>query len=558
MRQCGLLASAISCFVLLCGVYLRDSRLFTGFRRVNMRSRLGRTSISARKRREEPPRFDKKQLQSWSEIVQDELGWVEIRHYPHGAKITIRRDDIEEPWPTPAPSTAPPQSVIVSAYVGKGMGHRDGSHSMAEFEAPTFLARGLDGSMYVTEPDRFRVRKIDGNLNVTSFAGISFAAGNNDGHVSEATFCTPHSLVVDDKRNVVYIADGYTQRIRMVGTDGNVNTLAGTGEIGGNDGNALDATFNTPAHMVLGLDENELFLTEMDGNRIRRIDLDTGEVSTISGGYGRNDGPASLAKWTRPYALAIDPQGSLYVSSFVAAVDSRIRKIQRIDGSKTKFGNVTTFVGGSHACARSQYRDGAGTMATFSTIHGLAFDSRSNLYMSDYLHHRIRKATPDGQVTTVVGTGTPGRANEPVPLVNGPTGLVADENGNIYFADTLNNVIRKFTPKLKQPPTMRSAGTAKVVSKPVAVESSSNEDSKMEVSTTPPTPKPRPVAARTSPFHIFLKDPEVQEEVEKAVPSATKTEKLALISKMWQTMSEPEKLQYAKRKGLLEGSDDQG
>ena len=134
-----------------------------------------------------------------------------------------------------------------------------------------------------------------------------------------------------------------------------------------------------------------------------------------------------------PFGVAVAKDRTVYVSD--AGESNRIRKIAP-DGS------VTTLAGGSEG-----YADGVGPAASFNTPSGLALGPGGNLFVADTANNRIRKITPDGQVSTVAGDGSAGYVDGPAAKAqfNGPIGLAVSEGGDIYVADTYNDVIRMIT-----------------------------------------------------------------------------------------------------------------
>ena len=134
-----------------------------------------------------------------------------------------------------------------------------------------------------------------------------------------------------------------------------------------------------------------------------------------------------------PFGVAVAKDGTVYVAD--AGESNRIRKIAP-DGS------VTTLAGGSEG-----YADGVGPAASFNTPSGLALGPGGNLFVADTANNRIRKITPDGQVSTVAGDGSAGYVDGPAAKAqfNGPIGLAVSEGGDIYVADTYNDVIRMIT-----------------------------------------------------------------------------------------------------------------
>ena len=124
-----------------------------------------------------------------------------------------------------------------------------------------------------------------------------------------------------------------------------------------------------------------------------------------------------------------------------------------ISGSAPEYTTVATLAGsGKIGPLGGGYADGSAINAQFHDPMGLAIDAGGNLYVSDWVNHRIRMIAPDGTVTTIAGSGTPGPYSDivdgPVNAARlfGPEGLAVDSRGNIYVADTLNNRIRCITP----------------------------------------------------------------------------------------------------------------
>jgi sugar lactone lactonase YvrE len=149
---------------------------------------------------------------------------------------------------------------------------------------------------------------------------------------------------------------------------------------------------------------------------------------------GVGDGPAEEITLFAPYDLAIAPNGNVY---FTENDTSRIRAL-------TPDGMVRTVAGG----LTRGYVDGKGAKALFNLPMGLALLPNGDLVVADCWNHVIRKVTLDGEVTTLAGTGFMGNANGIATKAsfNSPNGVATDPAGNVYVADTGNNLIRKITP----------------------------------------------------------------------------------------------------------------
>lgn len=159
------------------------------------------------------------------------------------------------------------------------------------------------------------------------------------------------------------------------------------------------------------------------------------KVTTLAGdgAPGTSDGPPAAARFADPFGIAVDRAGNVYVAD--AGESNRLRKI-------TPEGIVSTLAGGAEGFA-----DGTGPAAAFNTPSALAIDEKGNLYVADTGNHAIRRVTPEGVVTTLVGDGTSGYLDGPARTArfNAPVGVAVDQQGNVYVADTYNDRIRLIT-----------------------------------------------------------------------------------------------------------------
>src|ERR1044072_3453714 len=156
-------------------------------------------------------------------------------------------------------------------------------------------------------------------------------------------------------------------------------------------------------------------------------------VRTIAGDGSPVFRDGKQSGFSDPFGVAVAKDGTVYVAA--AGDSNRIRKV-------SPDANVTTLAGGKEGFA-----DGAGPSAAFNTPSALALGPSGDLFVADTGNNRIRKITPDGHVTTVAGDGTAGYVDGPTAKAqfNGPIGLAVSDGGDIYVADTYNDVIRMIT-----------------------------------------------------------------------------------------------------------------
>ncbi|MFA6117653.1 MAG: NHL repeat-containing protein [Sphingomonas sp.] len=203
-----------------------------------------------------------------------------------------------------------------------------------------------------------------------------------------------------------------------VGWPAALTTLAGDGVRGHADGAPAKARFSDPFAVAI---DTRGALYVADASRIRRIDPD-GNVTTLPGSFDT------------PSGLALDGAGNVIVA------DTGSNRIRRISPD----GAVTTIAGDGTA----GYRDGPATHARFNGPIGVAADDKGNVYVADSYNDRIRLVTADGQVRTLAGQDAPGFADGPGPVAafDTPTGIALDRHGAVLVADTGNDAVRKIAP----------------------------------------------------------------------------------------------------------------
>ena len=195
-----------------------------------------------------------------------------------------------------------------------------------------FHSRGSDyavahdtiGNLYIVDSSKHQILRVDTAGHVSTFAG-SGTKGDRNGPGSVAQFSSPKGITVDCQGNV-YVADSSNHRIRKVTSKGLVSTLAGNGETGYRDGPGIAAQFYYPTGVAV---DNQLnvFVVDTMNNSIRKVTPE-GYVYSFAGSQDRGyrDGPAFRAQFNYPTGIAVDPQGSLFVSD---TGNNRIRKIIR-------------------------------------------------------------------------------------------------------------------------------------------------------------------------------------------------------------------------------------
>lgn len=268
--------------------------------------------------------------------------------------------------------------------------------------------------------------------------------GGDGGLATAATLSFPAGLAFDSGGNM-YIADSFNSRIRKVGADGNITTIAGTGAFGfaGDKNTATQAIMNRPYSVAVDGAGN-VYIADALNHSVRKIAGSGGTMSTVVGngfgvqGSGGDGGPATSAILDTPTALLLDGSGNVYIAD---TLNNRVRKV----GTD---GNINTVAGNGQS--NSTGDGGAATSAAINSPEGIALDRSGNLYVADTAGHRVRKVTPDGTITTVAGNGNGGFQGDGGPATQAslyyPKGLATDKAGNLFIADWLNSRVRVVTP----------------------------------------------------------------------------------------------------------------
>lgn len=344
---------------------------------------------------------------------------------------------------------------------------------------PAGIAVGPDGSVYFADRFRNRVRKVDPNgiISLVAGSGGNGAYAGDGGPATAAKLSSPKGLALGSDGSV-YIADEGNQRIRRVRPDGIIVTFAGTGELGYN-GDTIPAT---SAKLNLGQGfggglavarDGSVYFADINNHRIRRIGLDgiittiagTGEQCFIPGTPPAAPGqfestcldnvPATRAKLRFPRGLAIGLDGSIYFSQ--AAGGTLRARIQRVDPQ-----GIIHLVGGKDwgpTPVAGLGDGGSAQQAQFFAPWALGIGPDGSLYVSDELNesggpgtgfYRVRRIRPDGLINTVVGDGVGGNSGDKGPArrarINRVEGITFLQDGSMLISD--DAMVRKVTAPL--------------------------------------------------------------------------------------------------------------
>lgn len=312
---------------------------------------------------------------------------------------------VDAPAPVPVEQGPMPTPLAWQAQIGTlagdGVGGlREGPGAQARFADPYALAVDAQGVVYVADAgDNNRIRRVHADGRVETLAGST--EGWRDGPALQAQFHTPSGIALDAAGNV-YVADTGNHRIRRIGTDGTVTTVAGDGVRGFADGAAAQARFDAP--MGVAVDAGgRVFVADTYNDRIRVVEPD-GTVRTLAGGDhpGNVDGIGAETRLDTPVALALDTHGNLLIADLY---NNAIRRLS-VDGM-----------------LRTQVADGGLMSGPLSVV--VTHDDV--LYVGD-INGKVVQVSVQGHQVALAGVA-------PQPRFARPSGMALDAQGGLYLAD---------------------------------------------------------------------------------------------------------------------------
>ncbi|OQB13857.1 MAG: Serine-aspartate repeat-containing protein D precursor [Firmicutes bacterium ADurb.Bin193] len=356
----------------------------------------------------------------------------------------------------------------IEAYAGngiRGFSGQNGSKTPQNFVAtsgelngPRGIAVDYDGNIYIADERNGAVRMVTDSNVMSTLTGNGIENGYTPADYTGPAYgqgmYEPMDVIVCSKGYIIFL-DSDHHIVRAIDPNGNLITIAGVLEIGSagsysdGGGNAKSARFNTPQGIAIDAVGN-IYVADTNNHIIRKISKN-GTITNIAGtpgigGFSGDGGDAEDALLNKPMGLAFNKDGDLYIAD---TFNHRIRKIDMSTGI------ITTVAGSGNLPTNSGTVDGIGddraaVEAMLFFPHDVAVDAAGNLYIADTQNHRVRKVI-DGFITTIAGDGYMGSIgngdNATKARLNSPKGVAVDGDGNVFVADTENNVIRVLVPK---------------------------------------------------------------------------------------------------------------
>jgi len=302
----------------------------------------------------------------------------------------------------------------------QGFSGDQGPPAAAELNEPFGLALDAAHDLLVADFGNGRVRKVTSSL-ITTVAGTTIGDG---GAATSAFLNLPAGLAIDGSRNIV-VADTENYEARRFSLGGSITPF---GQL-------------QPLATPLAVAVDHLGNFYVSDTEPRVLKITPANVTTVVAGngidgYTGDTAQGSMAAISQPTGVAVDLAGNVYLTD---NTHSRIRMVTLAGIINTIAGNGKPVFSGDNGPAKNAGMD----------PYDVAVDSLGNLYVADKINNRIRMISPNGNITTVAGTGMPGYSGDgglaTAAQLNAPEGVAVDTNGNLYIADFGNSVVRRIT-----------------------------------------------------------------------------------------------------------------
>ena len=261
-----------------------------------------------------------------------------------------------------------------------------------------------------------------------------------------------------DKAGNSYVIEFKGNRLLKITPDGQTTLFAGTGKAGfsGDGGPAHAAALNEPHGVVISPDQ-KLYIADTHNNRVRRIDLRTGTITTVAGngeaGYSGDGDPAAAASFKGIFAIDLSPDGKTLLIA-----DLSNRRVRSVDLAS---GIVRTIAGNGD---KGVPNDGA--VAAESPLvdpRAVAGDRRGNVYVLERGGNALRVVDKSGRIRTLIKPGSV------TPDLKGPKHLCVDKRGDVVIADAENHLVRRYHVKTGETSTIAGTGVKGPLNRPHGV-----------------------------------------------------------------------------------------
>ncbi len=356
---------------------------------------------------------------------------------------TVTATAMASSTPTTALSCETDGVICTLAGTGKAQFDGDGRPALqTSFYYPIDLKLDAQARLLIMDWNNLRLRRVNADGLVETIMGKDIEDFPTDGALAKDVTLHHASDMEFDALGNLFIAGDHVPLVFRIDLEQRVRWVAGTTEYGnlGDGGPALAAELSTPFG-VLPDALGGLYISDVDAHVVRYVDA-AGIITRVAGtgtgvgGYGGDGGPATAAQLNGPSRLQFGPDGAVYFCETRNHVIRRLRADGTID--------TVAGVGGK----RGYDGDGGPALqATFDTPYDLLFAPNGDLYVADSGNNVIRRIDTSGAISTVIGDGEPVFAGDGGPAaassLKRPSGLLLDGDGSLWIADTANQRVRR-------------------------------------------------------------------------------------------------------------------
>ena len=315
-----------------------------------------------------------------------------------------------------------------------------GPATRASLWFPSGAAVDARGDLFIADSFNDVVEKVTPAGELSVVAGVAGKPGApTPGPANRSELDAPTGVAADAHGDL-FIADSFNDVVEKVTPAGRLSVVAGDGTQGRpTPGPATRSGLDEPTGVVVGA-RGDLFIADSFNNVVEEV-TPSGRLSVVAGDGWRGPptaGPATRSELDAPFGVALDARGDLFVSDPGTNVVEEVTPAGRL--------SVVAGVAGE----AGPPTPGAAARSALDAPTGIAADARGDLFVTDSRNNVVEEVTPAGRLSVVAGVA--GEAGPPTPgaaarsALDAPTGIAADARGDLFVTDSLNNVVEEVTP----------------------------------------------------------------------------------------------------------------
>lgn len=335
---------------------------------------------------------------------------------------------------------------VVGVAGQSGGGGNGGIATEAFTYWPMDVTEDTDGNMIIIDFNNHCARKIDGNGIIDIIIGSGILGDDPSGQALEINLNHPTGLTIGPDGQY-WLSAWHNWKIKHIDClSGTVTSPIGTSQgLFGDGGPADQAKLDLPSCIVFD-GQGNAYVTDQANQRIRKVDPNNIITAFVGGDEGFADGVGAFAQFSLPRGSNASPGGKIDISndksSWLVMADTKNNRVRRIDLAT---GEVTTIAGTGNENFSGD--GGPAVDAELYWPTDVAVGPNNVIYVADSKNHRVRKIDTDGTITTVAGTGIAGYSDDGTKateaMLNTPNGVFVSSAGVLYISDTYNHQVKR-------------------------------------------------------------------------------------------------------------------